>query len=150
VAPIDRTTIALLGWTSLILMAGTFPLHNFVGHSHWEYVEWTVTPRHWRSPRFYLDIVANIVLFFPFGLLLARQFSADRLAKAVSLASLGLLLSMGIELFQVYCHNRHPSAIDLLSNTMGTAWGVLSAKTMFFHRLLTAWLPGPHSQPTGS
>lgn len=146
----NRTTVALSLWAGVILMAGMLPLHNFVGHAHWEYIEWTITPSQWRSRRFYFDVFANIALFYPFGLLLARRFSAGRPARALALIALGLVLSLGIEFFQVYCHNRHPSPVDLLTNTIGTALGVLSSKTVFSHWLLKACLPRPHSHPTGS
>jgi glycopeptide antibiotics resistance protein len=147
---VSRTTLALALWTSVILMAGMLPLHNFVGHAHWEYIEWTITPRHWRSRRFYFDVIANIVLFFPLGMLLARRFLGERPGQVLALTALGLVLSMGIELFQVYCHNRHPSPVDLLTNTVGTGLGVLSSKMVFSHWLLNACLPRPHSHPTGS
>jgi glycopeptide antibiotics resistance protein len=146
----NRTTITLAGWTGLIVMAGTLPLHNFVGHPHWGLIEWTVTPRHWRSPKFYFDVVANVGLFYPFGLLLARQFPFTRIAQALALVGAGLILSLAIELFQVYCHNRHPSLIDVVSNTIGTAVGAASARTLFLHRRIDAWLPPAHSHPTGS
>lgn len=146
----NRSTVALLVWTGVIVMAGILPLHNFVGHSHWEYIQWTVYPRQWRSVRFYFDVIANMALFYPFGLLLARRFPGARRAQTVALVGSGLLLSAGIEFFQVYCHNRHPSPVDLVSNTIGTALGVTTAVTVFALRWLDAWLPSPHSHPTGS
>lgn len=144
------TTVALLLWSGVIAMAGMLPLDNFVGHPHWEQIQWTVTPRHWRSTRFYFDVVANIALFYPFGLLLARRVPPDRWSGAFALIGAGFVFSLGIEFFQVYCHNRHPSPVDLLSNTLGTALGVGSSRLIFSHRLLKAGLPRPHSHPTGS
>ncbi len=143
-------TMALVLWSGVIAMAGMLPLDNFVGHPHWEHIRWTVTPRQWRSPKFYFDVIANIALFYPFGLLLARRFSVNRWMAAFGLIGLGLLFSLGIEFFQVYCHNRHPSPVDLFSNTFGTTLGVASSRLLFSHRLLNACLPHPHSHPTGS
>lgn len=144
------TTVALSLWSGVIAMAGMLPLENFVGHPHWEYIQWTVTPRHWRSPTFYFDVVANIALFYPFGLLLAMRIPLDRWSGAFALIGAGFVFSLGIEFFQVYCHNRHPSPVDLLSNTLGTALGVGSSRLIFSHRLCKACLPRPHSHPTGS
>lgn len=141
------TTLALAGWTGVIVMAGILPLHNFVGHSHWEYIQWTVTPRHWRSPKFYFDVIANMGLFYPFGLLLARRYPHTH---AIALVGSGLVLSAAIELAQVYCHNRHPSPVDLTSNTIGTAIGVTTAARVFALRWLATWFPPAHSHPTGS
>ncbi|MBD0316572.1 MAG: VanZ family protein [Nitrospiraceae bacterium] len=145
-----HTTMALVLWSGVIAMAGMLPLSNFVGHPHWEHIQWIVTPRHWRSPKFYFDVVANIALFYPFGLLLARRFPSVRWPPAFGLISIGLLFSLSIELFQVYCHNRHPSPVDLISNTLGTTVGVASSRRVFSHPLLNARLPRPHSHPTGS
>ena len=144
----NTTTVALWGWTGAILIVGVMPLHNFVGHTHWELVQWTIHPRQWRSPKFYFDVIANIGLFYPLGLLLARQYAHRK--PAVVLLGVGLLLSLGIEFFQLYCHNRHPSLIDLVSNSIGTALGVGTASAVFSIGLLRTWLPTTHSHPTGS
>jgi glycopeptide antibiotics resistance protein len=144
------TTVALLLWSGVIGMAGMLPLENFVGHPHWEHIEWTVSPRLWRSRRFYFDVIANIGLFYPLGLLLAGRFPRDRWTEAFGLIGVGFMFSLGIEFFQVFCHNRHPSPIDLLSNTIGTTLGVYSSHLVFSHRRLKACLSRSHSHPTGS
>ena len=146
----NRVTMVLVLWTGIILLAGTMPFSNFVGHSHWEDIQWTVRPRDWRSLKFYFDVIANMTLFYPLGLLLARRFSARRTNSAFALVGAGLFVSICIELFQVFCHNRHPSVIDLVSDTTGTALGVATAQRVFSHWLLGAWFPPPHSHPTGS
>jgi hypothetical protein len=57
----------------LIVLVGILPLHNFVGHAHWQYIRWVPTPDQLSSPAILLDLgidaVANILLFLPFGLL---------------------------------------------------------------------------------
>ena len=137
----NRSTMALAVWSSMIVLIGTLPLSNFVGHSHWEYIQWSVYSRQWRSMRFYFDVIANIALFYPFGLLLARRFSEHHGNNALALVGAGLLVSVCIELFQVFCHNRFPSLIDVVSNTGGTALGVATAHKVLSHWLFDAWFP---------
>jgi glycopeptide antibiotics resistance protein len=39
-------------------------------------------------------------------------------------AGIGGTLSLGIEFYQVYCHNRFPSIVDVITNVTGTLMGV--------------------------
>ena len=74
----------------------------------------------------YLEPLANIMLFIPFGFGLAglgvRKLHIEmHPLLAVSLAA--LLLSLFVEFFQVFQPNRSPSLQDLLMNTIGGAAG---------------------------
>lgn len=131
-------------------MAGMLPLRNFVGHSHWNSIQWTIPAGHWRSLRFYFDVVANVGLFYPLGLLVARRIPLTVGRHGLIVIGLGLLLSAGIEFFQVYCHNRHPSPYDIMSNVTGTALGLWTMAKVFSFPIMEALLPAPHSHPTGS
>lgn len=133
----------------MILAAGILPLRNFVGHSHWEFIQWTIPTTHWSSRRFYFDITANIALFFPLGLLLTRYVSVCTVRIVFMMLGGGVVLSLGIESFQVFCHNRHPSPYDVLSNITGTALGIGTATKIFSLRFMNTLFP-PHSHPTGS
>ena len=120
---IERTLLPL--WALFIVLVGTFPLTNFVGHSHWEYIQWLPTADNFRSRRFLFDIVANMVLFLPLGYLLDRSLSTTTARRSLFLAvGVAGLLSLSMEWFQVYCHNRHPSPTDVVSNVTGTLIGV--------------------------
>ena len=111
-------------WALLIALAGTFPFTNFVGHSHWEYVLWLPTADNFRSRRFLFDIVANVALFLPLGYLLDRSLSTTTARRSLFLAAGAAgLLSLSMEWFQVYCHNRHPSLTDVASNVTGSLIG---------------------------
>jgi VanZ family protein len=145
-----RTGFALAGWIAVILAAGMLPLRNFVGHSHWEFIQWTIPAAHWHSRRFYFDVIANAALFFPLGLLLRRQVRTCTMRMMLLILGGGLLLSAGIEGFQIFCHNRHPSPYDIISNVTGTALGAGTAAKVFSFRLMDELLPLPHSHPTGS
>lgn len=145
-----RTTLALAGWIAVILAAGILPLHNFVGHPHWDSIQWTIPANLWHSRRFYFDVVANMALFFPLGLLLIRQVRIRTTRPVLMILGGGLLLSAGIEGFQIFCHHRHPSLYDIFSNLTGTALGAGTATRIFSVRFIDALFPLPHSHPTGS
>lgn len=123
-----------MSWTVLILMVGMLPLSNFVGHSHWEYIKWIPTAEQLQSPLIVLDlaidVIANIVLFIPFGFFYAGR-SPARAFSPLALIVMALLLSCGIELYQVYCHNRSTSLVDIIDNVLGAYLGLLLGARVF-------------------
>ncbi len=119
---IERALLPL--WALFIALVDTLPLTNFVGHSHWEFVQWLPTAENFRSRRFLFDIVANMALFLPLGYLLDRSLSASTARRSLFIAAGAAgLLSLSMEWFQVYCHNRHPSLTDVVSNVIGSLIG---------------------------
>jgi glycopeptide antibiotics resistance protein len=119
----------LILWSVFILMVGVLPLSNFVGHSHWEYIKWVPTAEDLRSPKYlvdiFTDIVGNTALFFPLGYFLSRLLTSSNPSRQWLLAAvIGGTLSLGIEFYQVYCHSRFPSIIDVITNVTGTLMGV--------------------------
>lgn len=145
-----RTNLALAGWVAVILAAGLWPLHNFVGHAHWEIIQWTIPANQWSARRFYFDVVVNVILFIPLGLLLTRLSNPSTAQSRRRTLGTGLILSVGIEGFQIFCHNRHPSLYDILTNVTGTWIGIRASALFFSFRIVADWLPAPHSHPTGS
>jgi len=115
-------------WSILILLVGILPLHNFVGHAHWQYIRWVPTPDQLSSPAILLDLgidaVANILLFVPFGLLYMLRGLDGRAPSPVHLVLMAFALSFSIEYYQVYCHNRSTSLLDLLDNVLGAYLGM--------------------------
>ena len=73
-----------------------------------------------------LDVIANVLLFLPYGYLGVRSLPTLRWRLAWVLVS-GLLLSTGVELLQVFSHYRYGSVTDLVTNGSGTALGGLVA-----------------------
>ena len=119
---IERALLPL--WVLFIALVGTLPFTNFVGHSHWEYVQWLPTAENFRSRRFLFDIVANMALFLPLGYFLDRSLFATTARRSLFIAAGAAgLLSLSMEWFQVYCHNRHPSLTDVVSNVTGSLIG---------------------------
>lgn len=124
--------LALAAWALLIIALGTLPFSNFVGHSHWEYIKWIPTIEDLRSPKYQLDILvdiaANTAVYFPVGYLIALwRRDASKSYQVALAACIGGGLSLGVEFYQVYCHNRFPSIFDLLTNLTGAVLGVRTA-----------------------
>lgn len=116
-----------IAWAVGILMIGILPLSNFVGHSHWEYITWVPTLDDLRSWKHIFDLAANTILFIPYGYFLARSVgSSPARGSGIAIGS-ATLLSSGIEFYQVYCHNRHPSPLDIATNTLGSLIGAIAA-----------------------
>ena len=118
-------------WAFAIVLFTTLPLSNFVGHSHWDYVEW-VPFRNWvRFPHhridLSLDVLANIVLFMPFGYW-HPAVKTRRPGTAILYAVLtAAAFSAAVELYQVYNHRRTASMTDVSCNVVGAAAGVALA-----------------------
>ncbi len=124
----SRASILWYAWSVLILLVGILPLHNFVGHAHWQYIRWVPTPDQLSSPAILLDLgidaVANILLFVPFGFLCTLRGRVDTAYSPRLVLLLAFTLSFGIEYYQVYCHNRSTSLLDLLDNVLGAYLGM--------------------------
>jgi len=101
-------------WSALIV-AATVPGKDFVGHTHWQKVQWIP----FRSPPVKgFDVAANVLLYLPLGYTLLRALPRPRIWYAVAFAS---LLSVALEWSQLYSHWRFPSAQDVVCNVFG-AW----------------------------
>jgi glycopeptide antibiotics resistance protein len=116
------TKLTLL-WTSVIVCVTTLPWQNFAGHPHWDHVRWIPFQDH---PLALFDIVANVLLFVPFGYFLVRALPRRSRAWPRTLA-LAAALSASVECFQVYSHHRMPSTTDILTNVLGAGLGLLLA-----------------------
>jgi VanZ family protein len=74
------------------------------------------------------DLVANVLLYLPFGFLFAWVAAGRRTAVVVLLTAvaLGLMLSLGAEILQSGSATRTASTADILINAAGTAFGVVA------------------------
>jgi len=96
------------------------PPGNFRGHSHWYMVTWvpfTDKVLKWH------DLAGNMVVFVPFGLMCPFGRTRSGAGRLMVVAVLALALSIGVETFQVYCHNRFASATDVVFNLAGAVLG---------------------------
>ena len=116
-----RARIGLGVW-SAVIVAATVPWTDFVGHTHWQKVQWIP----FRSPPIKLiDVVVNVLLYLPFGYQLVRAFpSRARVGHAASLAA---AISLMMEWSQLYSHSRFPSVQDVVCNILGSAVGAIAA-----------------------
>ncbi|GAB1721877.1 MAG: hypothetical protein NTNFB01_07730 [Nitrospira sp.] len=125
---LSRITRLWYAWGIFILLVGILPLHNFVGHAHWQYIRWVPTPDQLSSPAILLDLgidaIANILLFLPFGLLYALRGLHNTPISPRHLMLMAFALSFSIEFYQVYCHNRSTSLLDLVDNVLGAYIGM--------------------------
>jgi VanZ family protein len=71
------------------------------------------------------DIILNVVIYMPLGLVAVLAFRTRRSRSLAASAAIafGFLLSVSMELLQVYVPGRDPSLLDVLTNTLGTAAG---------------------------
>lgn len=97
-------------------MVTTWPWSTFVGHPHWQQIEWLPSSR---GPRVF-DSVANVILFLPLGVLLEWRRPSPSIRRA---ALIGAMFSLAIESYQVFCHNHFPTVRDVLANTTGSWLG---------------------------
>lgn len=112
-------------YTCLILAAGIYQ-SVFVAHSHWEFVKWVPSPDELYTAEFWLDVVANVILYVPFALLYLKYAAKASVTRSAGLKVmlLALLVSCSVEVYQVYSHNRRPAPLDIVSNVSGTLLGV--------------------------
>ena len=69
------------------------------------------------------DLVANTLLFVPFGWTCPFARTRSTAVRLATAGSLALVISVGVEAYQVYCHNRFASATDVLFNVLGALLG---------------------------
>jgi VanZ family protein len=71
------------------------------------------------------DIILNVVIYMPLGLVAVLAFRTRRSRSLAASAAIafGFLLSVSMELLQVYVPGRDTSLLDVLTNTLGTAAG---------------------------
>jgi glycopeptide antibiotics resistance protein len=119
--------ILWIAWTLVVIAITVLPFENFVGHAHWDMVRWIPFYDHPIAP---IDIIANMGMFVPFGYLLKRalSFRTGRHAWLVTLLS-AASISLGVEVYQVFCHNRVPSTTDISTNILGAIIGVVLSQT---------------------
>jgi VanZ family protein len=110
----------------LLIPAIFHPLQKIV-------LEWP-TKEQLKRRSFHLDVAVNILGFIPLGFFFAlwllrfTRLSAPGAGAATLL--LGALLSLGIELTQVYLPTRDSSAGDLIFNILGTLTGIILLRLM--------------------
>jgi glycopeptide antibiotics resistance protein len=108
--------VLFAGWVAVIL-AAVVPWWDMQNHTHWSKVQWIpfLTP-----PIKPLDLIGNVLLYLPFGVLFPTRRDASWWRWPVAVA---LGLSIVTEWTQLYSHWRFPSFTDVTCNVIGAAIG---------------------------
>lgn len=112
-------------WLAVLVLTPLFPLENFVGHAHWDSVRWVPFQDFSLSAGILIDIIGNTLWFTVLGYLSYYWTKGPAFPfKSIALVMLiAIGVSLCIELFQVFCHNRVPSMTDVTCNLIGAALG---------------------------
>jgi hypothetical protein len=102
----------------------TMPWSNYAGHPHWDEVRWTrsMIIIHLRLQIF------SAMWFYSF---LSDTYFRESFATQLQGRKMGATPSAGVdafphfELFQVYSHNRTPSATDICTHLAGAMLGLM-------------------------
>jgi glycopeptide antibiotics resistance protein len=88
---------------------------------------WDEFRRDWN---YWKDVGINVAGFIPLGFSFFAYFSSVRSIKRPGLATvaLGFFVSFTIEVWQAFLPTRDSGMTDLITNTLGTAIGVLTFK----------------------
>jgi hypothetical protein len=118
--------------TGLFIPERFFILHEQFLARPWE--EYRSDWRYWK------DIAINIAGFVPLGVAFFPYFSLGRGTKhpIVLTIVLGFAVSLAIEVGQAFLPTRNSGMTDLITNTLGTALGVLLFRLDSVQRILTA------------
>lgn len=124
----------------LFIVYGCFiPFHfnldpNFV---RWRWEVFLIEPIYGRIPRASLsDVVSNILLFVPFGILcvwvrMAEGTTGRALLQILLTGGYGLVFGVAIESGQTLSPWRSPSPLDIMCNGAGALIGAISGRVLF-------------------
>lgn len=119
--------------TSLVVLFVLFTAFIFYG-ALFPFYGWRVPERpmltilfyDWLSHIFLFDIVQNLILFFPFGLLLGSYLLLKKTPKKITLLIpllASFAVSLSVELLQTFNPVRIPSLLDITLNVISGFWG---------------------------
>ena len=112
------------------------PTHYFILHPAFMLPPWGEYHPTWS---YWRDVGVNIAGFVPFGFCVFAFLSLMRGTKHPGAATviLGLFTSLTIELLQAFLPTRSSGTTDLITNTLGTAIGVMFCRSSIAQALLT-------------
>ena len=112
-------------WLVILFLIPLFPLTNFVGHPHWEAIRWIPFQDFSLTLNILMDIIANIGWFMIFGYLFHYWMDDDfsSLRSVTTIVLIAAIVSLSLEFFQVFCHNRIASMTDVVCDTVGGGLG---------------------------
>jgi VanZ family protein len=81
----------------------------------------------WPNRMFGPEMVANVALFVPLGILVESGRRRAATAAVLKAAAAGLLVSLTVESLQAFLPMRDSSVVDLCSNTLGASVGAMGS-----------------------
>jgi len=111
------------------------PTHYFVLHPSFLLAPWREYKPTWS---YWQDVSVNVAGFIPLGFCFAAYFSSVQVInrpKSTTIA-LGLVISFAIEILQSFLPTRSSGTTDLVTNTLGTAIGLVLYGCSFTQGLL--------------
>jgi glycopeptide antibiotics resistance protein len=139
---IDPRLALLILWTIFIIYGTMFPFRFDLDAAEVRR-KLEVLSGSFGRPISRTDVVSNVLLFLPFGLLISSHLERGGagLGMTVGVAALGgLALSALVECVQLLLPSRVPSLVDLASNTAGAALGA-SLGWPLIRRAWPSWSP---------
>lgn len=126
---------------ALVVYGSLFPFDYQAHQASWADVWQLLRPGNVRYSR--SDLIGNILLFVPLGLLLVSPLLRSRVCLAL-LA--GVLLALGVQYLQFWFPQRDPSGVDALLNVVGMllGWGLGHLAVPWLQRSVATKLPRPH------
>ena len=117
--------------TDLVIPKRYFVLHSAFLRSPWR--------EYHPSWSYWMDVGINIAGFIPMGFCVVAYFSSVRTMERAAAATivLGFVTSLTIETLQAFLPTRDSGMTDLITNTLGTAIGVILYRLCVTRQLLT-------------
>jgi glycopeptide antibiotics resistance protein len=122
-----------LVWIVLVWVV-SFPWIGFTFVPQWQRIHWL--PFSDPADKF-RDLVANVLLFLPFGHLVARRRPGTR--GLVIAAALAFVISTSAEALQLFSTRRHPSATDVAAAVLGALAGTFTTLSLHRSSKLETW-----------
>lgn len=119
-----RFALAAAGLAGIIVYGSLYPFD-------FSRIEFPGGPLHallstWPEGTSFGDLLANILLYLPFGFCVVQSFRAPRWVRALASLALGIALSGGMEFLQLYDAGRSATMADVRSNAIGALLGTVA------------------------
>nr|WP_217344901.1 VanZ family protein [Noviherbaspirillum sp. L7-7A]MBV0879097.1 VanZ family protein [Noviherbaspirillum sp. L7-7A] len=128
-----RLLVALCCYAALLVYGSLYPF------SHWQAPALPAMAflLHWPAHLDKADVLQNVLVYAPFGLLAALWLAGRMQARPAALLAtiMGTALSMAMECLQQFNPARVASLVDIAMNALGSGLGALLAGTMLRHTL---------------
>jgi glycopeptide antibiotics resistance protein len=112
------SSLTLSIWVCVIVLVAV-PWNNFGTHAHWERVVWIP----FSKDTDLLDVIANGLFYFPYGVLVAAVGKTGRRHPVAFAVTTAAALSVITEFTQVFSASRIPAVSDVIANAVGALVG---------------------------